>query len=186
MTERSATRTTAGAAIRPFEQAGLDEAAFEALYREQWSAVLNYVRYRLAGDEAADVAAELFTRAWSRRAQFDAARGTPTAWLWALVRNGVTDLQRARRPTPGELRADLAGPLDVQRDVLRRQEADRAVAALAFLSERDREIVALRFGAGLGNRDIASMMEMTEGNVAVRLHRALHRLRSVLREGDEP
>ena len=58
-------------------------------------------------------------------------------------------------------------------------EADfeRLSVLLTQLEERDRELVALRYGAGLTNRAIARLTGLTESNVGVILHRTLNKLR---------
>jgi len=59
------------------------------------------------------------------------------------------------------------------------QQADfaRLSIVLARLADRDRELVALKYGAGLTNRTIAGLTGLSESNVAVILHRALLVLR---------
>jgi RNA polymerase sigma-70 factor (ECF subfamily) len=53
-------------------------------------------------------------------------------------------------------------------------------AALAQLSDRDRELIALRYGAGLTAAQIARLLDLQTNAVEVALHRALARLRRIL------
>ncbi len=55
-------------------------------------------------------------------------------------------------------------------------------SALATLPEREQEIIRLKFGGGLGNQEIAKVMRLRAGNVAVILFRALRKLRARLEE----
>ncbi len=159
----------------------LDEASFEALYLEHWSAIFNYVRYRLGPAEAQDIAAEVFARAWSRRAGFDPERGSPTAWLWGIARHATVDWARRQRrhADPQALQPQLEGQADA---LARNEERNALLGALKELGDDDREVIALRFGMGLGNREVARLLGLTDSNAAVRLHRALQRLR--LKLGD--
>jgi len=160
--------------------AGLDEAAFRDLYREHLGPVLNYARYRLGADEADDVAADVFTRAWAARGTYDASEGPPFAWLWAIARNAVVDRLRARRSPPAALSSWLRAGDDPRNAAVQRDEWRRLMAAVGRLGDLDREIIALRFGAGHTNRAIAGMLVMTEANVAQRLRRALRAVRVAL------
>ena len=55
---------------------------------------------------------------------------------------------------------------------------------LAALPDRERELVALKYGAGLTNRAIARLTGLTESNVGTILHRAIVALRADWKEGD--
>ena len=56
-------------------------------------------------------------------------------------------------------------------------------AAVARLGERDRELIALRYGADLKVREIAELLGERTNTVEVALHRALGRLRDDLASG---
>ena len=64
--------------------------------------------------------------------------------------------------------------------MMRLEELDRLQAALATLSEREQEIIRLKFVGGLGNKEIARVMRLQAGHVAVLLYRALRKLRARL------
>ena len=155
----------------------MGDEAFECLYREQWSRVANYVRFRLGPDEADDVASEVFARAWAHRPDYDPRRGAPSTWLWGIARNVTSD--RVRRAEPQTLALSQSAPaaIDVADEVGALDELRRAVVAIGRLKEIDQEIIALRFGAGLTNREIASQLGRSEGNVGLRLHRAFRKVR---------
>jgi RNA polymerase sigma-70 factor, ECF subfamily len=159
---------------------------FERLYHEQWTAVVNYARFRLGAGEAEDVAADAFSRAWQRRDQYQSQQGPLETWLWGIARNAATDRLRRRRSAPAPLERSVMADLDLEADAARRVEIERVTAAMKRLADLDRELIALRFGAGLTNRAIARLVGLSEGNVALRLHRALRRLRVTLERDDQP
>lgn len=163
-----------GDAVESFR--GLETADFESLYQDQWSAVVNYVRFRIGTDEAQDIAAEVFARAWSRRSSFDPRRGSPVQWLWGVARHATVDWSRRARVARAGARPE-APDHDPAQSVLEDESTRELLEAVRTLSADDRELVALRFGLGLSNRESAQALGLTEGNAAVRLHRALGRLR---------
>ena len=55
-------------------------------------------------------------------------------------------------------------------------------AGLAVLEPREREIVALKFAAGLGNAEIAHVLDISGSAAGTRLHRAIEKLREACRE----
>jgi RNA polymerase sigma-70 factor, ECF subfamily len=158
-------------------------AAFEALYRDQWEAVVNYLRFRIGPADAHDVASETFVRAWAHRRAIEDANAHPEAWLWAIARNAATDVLRRRGSDRSSIAPPASEAADPQETAVRRLDLAQALSAMHALSARDREIIALRFGAGHTNRAIGAALGMSEGNVAVRLHRALLRLREDLEGG---
>lgn len=170
------------ATARPWPELGTDQ-AFELFYRQRWPQVMDFARYRLAGEaEAEDAAAETFSRAWALRGRFDARLGSAEAWLFGIARHVVQDQRRRwwrRRPElPLEAGAGAADPGLEAADAGLDWPALRR--ALSDLKRLDQEIIALRFGAGLDHRSIAQALGQGEANVALRLHRGLRRLRATL------
>ena len=56
-------------------------------------------------------------------------------------------------------------------------------AALATLSPRERELIALKYFAGLSNAEIAAVIGVSESNAGTKLHRAMEKLREACDEG---
>jgi len=126
---------------------------------------------------AEDVVASAFERAYRKRRQFDARRGTARAWMFGVARNAALDeLRRRRRRAVLPLDpADESGPPPEELEDPVRRAAVRA--ALESLRPRDREIVALKFGAGLSNGELAT----SESNAGTLVHRAMTTLREACR-----
>jgi RNA polymerase sigma-70 factor, ECF subfamily len=143
--------------------------------------VYAYAAYLVGdGPDAEDVTSETFERALRYRASFDADRGEPVAWLLGIARRCADGVLSARQGTPLEV-PDQASPQDLETDVLRHLEL---ATALSRLDRRDRELIALRYGADLKARTIADLLGVKSNTVEVALHRALGRLRGLL--GSEP
>jgi RNA polymerase sigma-70 factor, ECF subfamily len=154
---------------------------FEVLYRSSrddlYAYVLTLLRDRAAAE---DVTAVAFERAYRRRRTFDRRRGDERGWLFGIARNAALDELRRRRRT-ARLVVD---PEDVSEDELAdRDEEDHAVRraavreALESLSPRERELIALKFHAGLTNSELASVLGVSESNAGTMLHRAVQKLR---------
>jgi RNA polymerase sigma factor (sigma-70 family) len=176
-------RAVTETATAPVEPASEWE-RFEALYRSSRNDVYAYVVTLLRDPAAAeDITALAFERAYRRRRLFDRRRGEERAWLFGIARNAALDELRRRR----RLAALTAEPEDAEAqspehgaDVALRRTAVRT--ALAGLPARDREIVALKFHAGLSNGELAKVLGVSESNAGTLLHRAIEKLRKACNE----
>ena len=160
------------------ERAGI---AFEELYRSCRDDVFAYVATLLRDRSAAEEVTSLaFERAYRKRRSFRRERGSERAWLFGIARNAALDeLRRRRRLAP--LLADPAdGPAESDEEQALRRVAVRR--ALAALGGRDREVIALKFHAGLANAEIARVLGTSETNAGTLLHRAIQRLREACHE----
>ena len=143
--------------------------------------VYAYVAYRLGdGPDAEDVTSTVFENAVRYADSYDAARGDPLPWLLGIARRCIAQELVGREPAALQLRDESDG-----RD-LEAETVDRLTlrAALQRLSDRDRELIALRYGADLRTRQIAELLGSTQNAVDVAVHRALARLRAAL-EGEQ-
>jgi len=158
------------------------ELAFERLYRSSRDDLYAYVAGLLHdGPAAEEVTATAFERAYRKRRRFDPGRGEPRAWLFGIARNAALDELR-RRGRQAELAAEPAD-LDGAAVETGAESSERRLAlkaALVRLEPRDRELIALKFFAGLGNAEIASVLGISESNAGTRLHRAVTKLREAL------
>jgi RNA polymerase sigma-70 factor (ECF subfamily) len=152
---------------------------FEVLYRSSRDDVYAYVA-TLLGDPAAaeDVTALAFERAYRRRLTFDRRRGEERAWLFGIARNAALDELRRRRRLARlatEPEDAASAGLEDHAEVALRRTAVRA--ALAQLPAREREIVGLKFHAGLRNIEIARILGVSETAAGTLLYRAMEKLR---------
>lgn len=158
----------------------VSEADFERLYQTELPKIYNFFRFRVGdGPLAEDLTAETFEKAWRKRRRYRRDLASFSTWLYTIARHVAIDYYRKRRP---EIPYESAGPLTADETpeelTVRQADFDRLSLLLAQLEERDRELVALRYGAGLTNRAIAALTGLTESNVGVILHRTLNKLRA--------
>lgn len=145
--------------------------------------VYAYVAYRVGdGPDAEDVTAAAIERALRYRDRFDPRRGDAAAWLIGIARRCISE-HYGERATPVESVPEEIAPGELATDSATRMDLRRAVAQLG---ERDRELIALRYGADLTARQIGEVLELKTNAVEVALHRALQTLRSALEGSEQP
>jgi RNA polymerase sigma factor (sigma-70 family) len=150
---------------------------FDALYRSSRDDVYAYVVTLLRDRGAAeDITAQAFERAFRKQGSYDGGRGGPRGWLFGIARNAALDELRRRKRT-AEMPAEIAGAADVEQRALERAAVR---AALATLKARDREVIALKFHAGLDNAEIAQVLGVSPTNAGTLLHRAMTKLREAV------
>ena len=152
---------------------------FESLYHQEVNRVYNYFRFRVGESSLAqDLTSETFERAWRNRSQYRRDLAAFSTWLFAIARRVLADYQRKYRPVVSlEAAAHLPLQETMEEAIQKRLDFARLNLLLSQLAERDRELVALRYGAGLTNRAIARLTGLSETNVGVSLHRIVKKLR---------
>ncbi len=144
--------------------------------------VYGYVAYRIGdGPDAEDLTSETFVRALRYRKSFDPQKGEPLAWLIGIARRLIEG-----RPPTLELAIEVPEQTDagdLEEVTLRRLALS---AAVSQLEPRDRDLIALRYGADLTARQIAEELDLKTNAVEVALHRAPGRLRATIGEPGDP
>jgi RNA polymerase sigma-70 factor (ECF subfamily) len=139
-----------------------DTAAFESLYVRHRSAVYRYLRTRTTeGDDAADLTALTFERAFVAISRYRPGGSGVRAWLFGIARNASIDHGRRRLAAPPPER-----PPDPDEGPEARLVADEAAAELrrrvAALPPDQRDAIVLRFAGGLTAREIGTVLGKTE------------------------
>jgi RNA polymerase sigma-70 factor, ECF subfamily len=172
---RSKGVSDAATAVATPREAGLD---FERLYRSSRDDVYAYAAGLLRDRAAAeDVTAAAFERAYRKRSRFDAERGSARAWLFGIARNAALDELR-RRGRQAELSVDPVDAASVP-DMGDQPSELRLLldGALSKLEARERELIALKFFAGLSNAEIGRVIGTSPSNAGTKLHRTMDKLR---------
>jgi len=162
------------------------EKDFAAVYDEEIWSVYGFFAYRLPGAaDAEDLTQRTFERALRAWRRFDPERAPVRVWLLTIARNLLIDHYRAdvwgrqqaiEEVPEGELGSELPQP-DLGID-------PELAAALAQLTPRGREVLALRFGGDLNGPEIAAMTGLSLANVQQILSRSLRKLRARLEGGE--
>lgn len=161
---------------------------FADLYDQEVFEVYGFFAYRLGSrEEAEDLTQATFERALNAWSRFDPRRASARTWLLSIARNLLIDHHRRGRERREEL-VDAAEPSAEAAFGARDDEPRLGLSpdldrALGRLDERQRELIALRFGADLTGPEIAGLTELSLANVQQILSRALRRLRAELAPG---
>lgn len=164
-----------------------DPSAFDALYRRYLARVYRYLRAHVGSDdEAADLTQHVFLKALDALPRYR-PRGSPfAAWLFQIARRVATDAYRRRRPTVAwDALPEALHPLAEQEPeatILRLEALARLETLLARLDARKRELLALRFAAGLSAPEIAKVVGKRPDAVKKQLSRTIQMLKEQYHE----
>ena len=161
------------------------ESNFARVYEEHVWYVYGFLAYRVPDRQSAeDLTQGTFERALRAWSRFDRRKAPERAWLLAIARNLLVDHHRRDSHRRTEMLDERSTPAVSGPEELIALSSDLATA-LAKLSDRDREVLALRFGADLKGPEIAQLLGLTVANVQQIMSRSLRKLRSLL-EGVDP
>jgi RNA polymerase sigma factor (sigma-70 family) len=150
----------------------------EDLFRRHEPAVVAYVRRRAPEDVVDDIVAETFLVAWRR---LDDVREPALPWLLGVARRVLSTHRRGDRRRQ-ELGNRLVAAQSMSVPAWSEESEGRALAALATLSEKDREALTLTAWEGLTPQQAAVVLSEPAARFRVRLHRAKRRVRAVLEQ----
>ncbi len=165
-----------------------DPAAFDALYRRYLARVYRYLRAHVGSDdEAADLTQQVFLKALDALPRYR-PRGAPfTAWLFQIARHVAADAHRRHRPTLAwDALPEALHPLAEQEPeaaALRLEALAQLGTLLERLDARKRELLALRFAAGLTAPEIAKVVGKRPDAVKKQLSRTIQMLKEQYHEG---
>jgi RNA polymerase sigma-70 factor (ECF subfamily) len=165
---------------------------FAALFDTHYSRLYAYIRSRVNNRETAeDLTSATFERAFSRSHSFDPAKGQFATWLFRIGHNLVIDHYATASRIPMSYDLDEAteistADLSPEQQLLRQEQRRLLTETLTTLSERDQEIIQLKFFGRLTNREIAAVMELNEKTVSVIILRALQKLKVRLERREAP
>jgi RNA polymerase sigma-70 factor (ECF subfamily) len=167
-------------------RAKLQPDAFDQLYVRYVHRVYGYLRTRtLSAEETADLTQTTFVQAMSSLGRFNTGRGVFAAWLFRIARNLAVDAHRKRK---SDLSWDAlpAIPDDDGRSpeelAIRADTINRLRSLLRNVDPRKRDLLALRFGAGLTSREIAEVVGRSEAAVKRELTRTIASLKENYRD----
>ena len=182
MTENTAFRSIRRWFSKEEENSLANADAFTRLYEETHLKVFRYI-FGLSGgpaQEAEDLTAETYTRAWKTRHTFKGNHQAAPGWVLRIARNLAIDLSRRRKLRDMDEEIDVEFLLDPsltpEMDVIEREQVRSLWQMLNTLSEDTREMLVLRYMLGWQVKQVAEYLEMPENNVSVTIRRTIKRL----------
>jgi RNA polymerase sigma-70 factor (ECF subfamily) len=140
--------------------------------------VFHFFFYKV-GDKfiAEELTSITFEKAWTNRGKYKRDIGAFQFWLFGIAQNVAVDhFRRNRHEVPLDA-VDVPSGQNVERDVEMQAEYERLASILRILSERERLLISLKYGAELNNREIARHTGLSESNVGTILFRTVKKLR---------
>lgn len=158
-----------------------DRQQFAPLYERYADRLYRFARDRTGSPTVADdIVGETMLAALEGLSSFDPARGSFAGWLFTIARRRLADRQRRRErfrrliQRAGRPNTDTGD--DILDDTIRWEDARLVRQLLETLPEQDRELVLLRYSAGLNSTEIGEALGISAGAVRTRLSRARQRL----------
>ncbi len=165
------------------------EKEFDYIFETYYKRIFNYIYYRVyCHFTTEDLTSQVFEKVMRKIDTYTQSKSPFEVWLFAIARNVVNDYfrdQKRHRILSFETIHDLFSTnKDPEGIVIKGETNDRLSQALNSLSVRERNIVALKFGAALKNKEIAQLLNITESNVGIIVYRMLKKLKNEIERGE--
>ena len=161
------------------------EVDFTYIFETYYKRVYNYIYYRVnCHYTAGDLTSQVFEKSMLKINTYSESKSPFEVWLFAIARNIVNDYFRSLKKTQIfslDAIKELVSKKKTPEDIVEISETnDELLMALKILDTRERNIIALKFGADLRNKEIAEILDLTESNIGVILYRTMKKLKKEL------
>ncbi len=167
----------------------LSSERFTQIYDAYYTRVYKYICYRINNHHGAEeICSHVFEMVISKYGSFSPEKSNFEVWLFAIARNAVTDYFRSLKKKRAVFSLDsildmvLAKP-SPEEWVIQGDDNHALFTALAKLSDKERNIIAMKYAAGLKNSEIAALLGVSGSNIGVVLYRSLKKLQKELDQG---
>lgn len=163
------------------------EIDWSEVYADLLPRVFHYFAYRTGNRQIAeDLTSTTFERAWRRRSRYQRELGKFTSWVFGIARRvGFEHFRKQRDVKAMEQVEQIPSGVRFESELDKQEDFERLSRLLEFLDERERELLAFKYGAGLNNREIAKSTGLSESNVGTILHRVVSKLKNLWEAEDE-
>jgi RNA polymerase sigma factor (sigma-70 family) len=161
---------------------------FTDLYREFLPKVYRYVSYRISDTHMAeDLTSLIFEKALTKFRSYSSEKAAFSTWIFSIARNTVIDHFRASGKTQVVQIENISmthsdGP-SPEEEMIRSEEYKMLQSCISQLGQQEQEIISLKFGAEMTNRQIARMTGLSESNVGIIIYRTVRKLRDNFNRG---
>jgi RNA polymerase sigma factor (sigma-70 family) len=156
---------------------------FAKLYEEYLPKVFRYISYKVTDKNMAeDLTSAVFEKALTKYKTFSGEKASFATWVFSIARNTLIDHFR-KRPNRQTVSLEAAssvpdGDPSPDEELTREEETGTLRRCISSLSSQEQEIISLKFGAEMTNREIARATGLSESNVGVILFRTVRKLRA--------
>lgn len=160
-----------------------DRDAFGQIYNIFWRRIFRYCKFNTYQEEVAqDICQETFLKAWAKLPLFSQKGGSFQAYLFKIARNLIIDLSRKRKEEPLLAYQEIETTEQLEENLEKRENIAKVQKALSKLNELDRQIIVLHYFEDMTQREVAEVVGLREGNLRVKTHRVLKKLKEILEE----
>jgi RNA polymerase sigma-70 factor, ECF subfamily len=166
-----------------FQSQNGNREAFGFIYDHFRERIYKFIFFRVGHKELAeDILSDTFVKAWVRIQDISSPKAL-SSWIYSVAKNNVIDYYRVKKVTidiaeVSEFLVDAANPIDSANLSV---EHAHLLDILSSISEEQRLIIQYKFFEDLTNEEIASIMGKTEGAVRVLQHRAILKLKQLIK-----
>jgi len=157
----------------------MDSSDFERYYNEFRDKIYSYLYYRCGRNKALaeDLTSEVFMKALEKFHTYKRDKSFKS-WIFTIAHNHLVDHYRSSRTTVDLDRLEnlIVSDGDVKSTLMKRIAAEQVRELLKHVNDEEREILLMRYHIELPMKDIADIVDRSEGNVRVIIHRALAKL----------
>ena len=171
----------------PIEQspARIDCETLETIYNQYYKSVYNYISFRINNHfDSEELASSVFENAIRKFHTYKPGISTIEAWLIGIAKNIVTDYLRGKKRKSFvtlDSILELASLSRQPEEVAVINEENKAlIQAMSKLKEQERQALSMKFATGLRNNEIAQILNISDSNAGVMIHRATKKLRRIL------
>ncbi len=161
---------------------------WDEVFKENLPRVYNYFLYRVNNRHLAeDLTSATFERVWSSRDKYQKEIAGFSTWIFTIAHHVVVDYYRKRKPKPVDIEElyNLASKDTPEKIIQARFEKERLARIIANLPEREHEVISLKYGAGLNNKEIAYLLSLSESNIGTIAHRTVKQIRRLLLQEED-
>ena len=166
-----------------------EELSFDCIYDQYHKNVYNYITFRINNQhDAEELANDVFVKAMQSQHSYN-PKYAIEAWLIGIAKNVVTDyLRKIMRRQTISFDSILELVSDNKRNqpeevVVISEEIKELLSAMTMLSNKERQILSMKFATGLKHREIGKLLGISQSNVKVTAHRGLNKLKKHMKEG---
>lgn len=168
----------------------LDVEFLEAIYKQYYKSVYNYISFRINNHfDAEELASSVFENAIRRFHTYNPEISPIEAWLIGIAKNVVTDHLRRKKHKFFVPIDDIVGLVSLNRqpeEVIVINEDNKAlIQAMSKLKDKERQVLSMKFATDLRNNEIAEILNISSTNVGVIIHRSVQKLKKVLEKEND-
>lgn len=157
----------------------VEEIDWQDVYDQSLPKIFHFFCYKVGEAVVAEELTVLtFEKAWMSRRNFHKANGQVHAWIFGIARNVASDYFRKKKvEIPIEEVSELDFSTSFEDDIQNRLDFQSILAILNRFPVRERDLIAMKYGAELSNREIARLTRLSESNVGTILYRTVKKIR---------